>query len=88
MALAIGAISTAGRSVRPMSGATELNERLRELIEVVRTSEISDDVAPAWIERVEGRKTFASGELRAGDQLCAEVEGIFIQTDLSSFMMR
>jgi acyl-coenzyme A thioesterase PaaI-like protein len=30
------------------------------------------------IERIEGRKIFASGQLHAGDQLCAEAEGLFI----------
>jgi hypothetical protein len=30
------------------------------------------------IDRVEGRKTFASGQLHAGDRLCAEAEGLFI----------
>ncbi len=30
------------------------------------------------IDRVEGRKTFASGQVFAGDQLCAESEAIFV----------
>ncbi len=35
----------------------------------------------AWLDRVEGRKRFVRGEIRHGDRLCAEAEGIFIQTD-------
>jgi acyl-coenzyme A thioesterase PaaI-like protein len=30
------------------------------------------------LDRVEGRKTFATGQLYAGDTLCAEAEGLFI----------
>lgn len=33
------------------------------------------------LDRVEGRKIFTSGTLRAGDVLCAEAEGIFITVD-------
>lgn len=36
--------------------------------------------------RVEGRKTFATGRLFAGDRLCAEAEGIFIAIDGTKFM--
>jgi len=32
----------------------------------------------AWIDRVEGRKTFAHGTFHDGETLCAEAEGIFI----------
>ena len=32
----------------------------------------------AWIERVEGRKTFARGTFHDGETLCVEAEGIFI----------
>lgn len=38
-----------------------------------------------WIERVEGRKIFTLGELRAGDVLCAEAEGLFISIDMQRF---
>ena len=31
-----------------------------------------------WVDRVEGRKTFARGTFHHGDTLCAEAEGIFI----------
>jgi acyl-coenzyme A thioesterase PaaI-like protein len=32
-----------------------------------------------WIERVEGRKAFARGTCRAGDDLVSEAEGVFIR---------
>jgi len=35
--------------------------------------------ATAWIDRVEGRKLFVRGELRHGDALCAEADGLFLQ---------
>ena len=35
----------------------------------------------AWVDRVEGRKIFASGTLHAGDRLCAEADAIFISID-------
>ena len=35
----------------------------------------------ARVDRVEGRKIFAAGELYAGDVLCAEAEGIFVSVD-------
>jgi acyl-coenzyme A thioesterase PaaI-like protein len=38
-----------------------------------------------WIERVEGRKIFTLGELRAGEVLCAEAEGLFISIDSARF---
>ena len=38
-----------------------------------------------WIDRVEGRKIFTLGKLRADDVLCAEAEGLFISIDLSKF---
>lgn len=33
----------------------------------------------AWIERVEGRKWTVRGEIRHGDAVCAEAEGLFIK---------
>ncbi|MBW2314020.1 MAG: PaaI family thioesterase [Deltaproteobacteria bacterium] len=36
--------------------------------------------------RIEGRKTFATGRLLAGDRLCAEAEGIFISLDGTDFL--
>jgi acyl-coenzyme A thioesterase PaaI-like protein len=36
----------------------------------------------ARLDRQEGRKIFCSGELFAGDLLCAEAEGIFISVDI------
>jgi len=38
-----------------------------------------------WIEDVTGRKILTRGELRAGDVLCAEAEGLFISIDISKF---
>ena len=37
----------------------------------------------ARLDRQEGRKIFCSGELFAGDLLCAEAEGIFISVDIA-----
>ena len=39
-----------------------------------------------WIESVEGRKIFTKGELRAGDLLCAEAEGLFISMKTDQFV--
>ncbi len=33
----------------------------------------------AWVERVDGRKRFVRGEIRAGERLCAEAEGLFVE---------
>jgi len=35
--------------------------------------------AAAWIDRVEGRKWFVRGEIRHGDTVCAEGEGLFLR---------
>ena len=32
-----------------------------------------------WMERVEGRKRYVRGELRQGDTVCAEAEGLFVE---------
>lgn len=34
-----------------------------------------------WRDRSEGRKVFAKGTLHAGDTLCAQAEGIFVQSE-------
>lgn len=39
----------------------------------------------ARVERVEGRKIFATGTLHAGEVLCAETEGVFITVDFERF---
>lgn len=39
----------------------------------------------AWVDRVEGRKIFVKGTCRAGDDLTAEADGIFIAVDPSKF---
>jgi len=38
-----------------------------------------------WIEDVTGRKILTRGELRAGEVLCAEAEGLFISIDMEKF---
>jgi acyl-coenzyme A thioesterase PaaI-like protein len=38
-----------------------------------------------WIEDVTGRKILTRGELRAGEVLCAEAEGLFISIDMERF---
>jgi acyl-coenzyme A thioesterase PaaI-like protein len=35
------------------------------------------------VDRVEGRKTFCTGELHAGDRLCADAEALFVSVDFS-----
>jgi acyl-coenzyme A thioesterase PaaI-like protein len=40
----------------------------------------------ARVDRVEGRKIFASGEIHAGELLTAEAEGIFISVDRARFL--
>lgn len=37
----------------------------------------------ASLDRKEGRKLFTTGRLYAGDDLCAEAEGLFITVDFS-----
>jgi acyl-coenzyme A thioesterase PaaI-like protein len=39
----------------------------------------------ARVDRVEGRKIFASSTLHHGETLCAESEGIFVSTDFEKF---
>lgn len=39
-----------------------------------------------WIESVDGRKILTKGELRAGDVLCAEAEGLFISIKTDQFV--
>lgn len=37
------------------------------------------------VARVEGRKTFCTGEIHAGDRLCAEAEGLFVALEPGRF---
>ena len=39
-----------------------------------------------WIESVDGRKILTKGELRAGEVLCAEAEGLFISIKTDQFV--
>jgi acyl-coenzyme A thioesterase PaaI-like protein len=38
-----------------------------------------------WLDRVEGRKIFTLGTLHAGEELCAEAEGLFISVPREKF---
>ena len=40
----------------------------------------------AQLDRVDGRKIFTSGQLYAGDRLCAEADGIFISVNFAKFV--
>ena len=40
----------------------------------------------ARVDRIDGRKVFTSGTIRAGERLCAEAEGIFIQVPHERFI--
>jgi len=40
----------------------------------------------AWLDRSEGRKIFVKGEMRAGDRLTADAEGLFVAFDPEKFM--
>lgn len=44
----------------------------------------TDLTLTARVEKVEGRKIFTTGEVRAGEMLCAEAEGIFISVDFQA----
>lgn len=39
----------------------------------------------AWIDRIDGRKTWCKGTLHAGERLCAESEGLFIAIGAGKF---
>ncbi len=41
----------------------------------------------AWVDRVEGRKIFASATLHHGELFCAEAEGIFVSVDFEKFAL-
>lgn len=40
----------------------------------------------AWVERRDGRKIWVTGQMHAGDRLCAEAEGLFIAFDPAKFL--
>ena len=44
-----------------------------------------DLVFKAWVDRVEGRKIFVSGQCHAGEMLTSEAEGIFITVGIETF---
>ncbi len=45
-----------------------------------------DLVATGWVERVEGRKIFAVGEVRDGDRVTATAQGLFVSVDFSKLL--
>lgn len=42
-------------------------------------------VFKAWVDRVDGRKIFVSGQCHAGERLTSEAEGIFVTVDHARF---
>ncbi len=46
----------------------------------------TDLVTTGWVERVEGRKIFAKGEVRDGDRVTATADGLFISFDFASLL--
>ena len=46
----------------------------------------TDLVATGWVERVEGRKIFAVGEVRNGDQVTATAQGLFVSFDFTRLL--
>jgi hypothetical protein len=58
---------------RPRFRTAYLNVSFRALTPIDTELEVS-----GWLERVEGRKVFLRGELRHGDVLCADAEGLFV----------
>jgi acyl-CoA thioesterase FadM len=42
-------------------------------------------VFTAWITRIEGRKIFVSGELHAGERLCATCDAVFVSMKAGTF---
>ena len=46
----------------------------------------TDLVAVGWVERVEGRKIFAKGEVRDGERVTAMAEGLFISFDFATLL--
>jgi len=48
----------------------------------------ADLVATGWVEKVDGRKILARGEVRHGDVVTAEAEGLFITVDFSALVPR
>jgi len=71
-------------STQSLSGSPGMTGRL--IVHYRKPTPLQVELAfVGWIDRVEGRKIFTKGELRAGDVLCAESEGLFISIDMSRF---
>jgi hypothetical protein len=72
-------------STQSLSGSPGMTGRLT--VHYRRPTPLETDLRfEGWIERVEGRKIFTRGELRSGELLCAEAEGLFISIDATKFM--
>jgi acyl-coenzyme A thioesterase PaaI-like protein len=59
---------------RPRIRTAYLNVDFRAITPLDRELDIS-----AWLERVEGRKLFVRGELRDGEVVCAQADGLFVE---------
>lgn len=46
----------------------------------------TDLTATGWVDRVEGRKIFAKGEVLAGDRVTAVAEGLFVSVDFAALL--
>ena len=58
---------------RPPARTAYLHVNYRNITPIERELQLT-----ARFDREEGRKRFLSGELRDGDTLCADVEGLFV----------
>ena len=64
----------ANMSARRMARTAYLHVNYRAITPIDRELQVS-----ARVTRVDGRKRFVHGELRDGDQLCADAEGLFVE---------
>lgn len=64
----------AGSTAQSITRTAYLHTDFRALTPI----DIGLDVS-AWVDRIEGRKIYVKGELRHGDVVCAEAEGLFLQ---------
>lgn len=59
---------------RPRSRTAYLNVNFRSITPVGAKLDVR-----GWVERIEGRKRFLRAELRHGETLCADAEGLFVE---------
>ncbi|EKU73587.1 MULTISPECIES: PaaI family thioesterase [Sphingobium] len=64
----------ANMSAQRMARTAYLHVNYRAITPIDKELQVS-----AWVTKVEGRKRFVRGELRYGDLLCADAEGLFIE---------